>query len=72
MKPLAPIAHREAAERPAGHGRVVEVHRRPHAGLIYDLLIITWTPALGVSTHAMKLGASRQDAVTAAKHIAHR
>jgi hypothetical protein len=67
MKPLTPVAHREAAERPAGHGRVVEVHRRRGAGLTYDLLII-----LGVHTHVMKLGASKAEATTAARHIAHR
>jgi hypothetical protein len=72
MKPLTPVAHREAAERPAGHGRVVEVHRRRGAGLTYDLLIILWTPAIGVHTHVMKLGASKAEATTAARHIAHR
>lgn len=72
MKPLTPVAHREAAERPAGHGRVVEVHRRRGAGLTYDLLIILWTPVIGVHTHIMKLGLPKTEAITMAKHIAHR
>lgn len=72
MRTLAPVAHREVADRPPKHGRVVEVHRRRGAGLTYDLLIITWNPTTGAHTHALKLGATKPEAITAAEHIAHR
>ena len=64
-------SHREVAHRPPGHGRVVEVHRRRGAGLVYDLLVITWNPRNGVHTHTLRLGTSRTEAVLAAQRIAH-
>lgn len=72
MRTLTPVAHREVADRPPKHGRVVEVHRRRGAGLTYDLLVITWNPATGAHTHALKLGVSKTEAIEAAKHITHR
>ena len=66
-----PVTHRERADRPPKHGRVVEVHRRRGAGLTYDLHVILWNPRTGVHTHTLKLGETRENATTAAKHIAH-
>lgn len=65
------ISHRAVANRPANHGRVVEVHRRRGHGLTYDLLIILWSPTIGIHTHKLNLGTTKTEAITAAEHVAH-
>lgn len=56
------------ASRP---GRAVEVYRR--AGTQHhDLLVILWNETIGVHSHILALGATRDDAVAAAEHITHR